>query len=634
MNDGFVKVAAASLDVRVADCNFNAQQCMDAIDRAEAVGVQILSLPELCITGYSCQELFNQEMLRQGAWTALERIAAHTAGKEVLTFVGLPCAHGGRLYNCAAAVQNGKILALIPKNHIPGYGEFYESRYFDSAPMGHDFIRDIPFDKQVLFVCRQLPEIMIGCEICEDLWAPWQPSENMALAGATVVVNLSASPATMGKGDYRRALVSGQSARLICGYVYACASCRESTQDGVFSGHNIIAENGNILAESTTMEPDFIISEIDVRAMAAERMRQGAYRGGHHHDFTVVNIDFKMRPHTLTRPVDPEPFIPAPEQYEKQLEEVLAIQSTGLARRLEHTHARTAVVGLSGGLDSTLALLVMVRAADRLGWERTRLHAITMPGYGTTTRTRSNAQTLAEILGVTFLEIPIGDAVKQHFKDIGLPEDDRSVTFENSQARERTQVLMDYANRFGGLVVGTGDLSELALGWATYNGDHMSMYAVNACVPKTLVRHLVRHEAWLGEDALKAVLLDVLDTPVSPELLPPKEGEIVQITEDVVGPYELHDFFLYQTVRSGHEPTKIFRLARVAFGQKYDDQTILKWLKTFYRRFFQQQFKRSCLPDGPKVGPVSLSPRSDWRMPSDGSGQLWQEQLERLEKTL
>ncbi len=630
MKDGFVKVAAASLDVRIADCDYNAEQCMRAIDKAEEMKVRILTLPELCLTGYSCQELFNQETLRRGAWKALEKVAEHTRGKQVLTFLGLPCAHDGRLYNCAAAVRDGKILALIPKNHIPGYGEFYESRYFDSAPQGHDWVHGIPFDKKVLFVCRQMEELIVGCEICEDLWAPWQPSGDMALAGATIVVNLSASPAVAGKGDYRRALVSGQSARLICGYVYACASCKESTQDGVFSGHNIIAENGSLLVESVTMEPDFILTEIDVRGMAAERMRQGAYRGGNRRDFTVIDLDMPVEDTVLSRKTEPMPFIPGEAQRERQLEEILSIQATGLARRLEHIHGETAVVGLSGGLDSTLALLVMVRAADQLGWDRSRIHAITMPCFGTTDRTRSNAEKMAKALGITFKEIPIGAAVTRHLKDIGLPEGDRSVTYENGQARERTQVLMDYSNLVNGLVVGTGDLSELALGWCTYNGDHMSMYSVNSGVPKTLVRYLVDFEAGKAGGELEAVLRDILDTPVSPELLPPTDGEISQVTEELVGPYELHDFFLYQVVRNGYEPRKVYRLARLAWGESYTDETILKWLKTFYIRFFRQQFKRSCMPDGPKVGPVSLSPRGDWRMPSDGCEALWLAQLEEM----
>ena len=636
MKDGFVKVAAASLDVHVADCGYNARQCMEAMDRAEALGVRVLALPELCLTGYTCHDLFGQELLRRKAWEALEAVTAHSRGKHVLTFVGLPVARGGRLYNCAAAVQGGSLLALIPKAHIPGYGEFYEPRHFAAAPGEEGFLRDLGpwhevwFGRRVLFCCESLPELVIGCEICEDLWAPRQPSQDLALAGATVIVNLSASPAVIGKGEYRRSLVSGQSGRLVCGYVYACASCRESTQDLVYSGHNIIAENGAVLAESQTMEPDFLVSEIDVKRLMGERMRQTTYCAGG--DCCKVAVDFPLEETPLTRRFDPHPFVPAESaSRESRCEEILSIQAAGLAKRLAHPGAKTAVVGLSGGLDSTLALLVMVRAGDLLGWDRKRLWAITMPCYGTTGRTRSNAEKMALSLGVSFREIPIGKAVAQHFEDIGLPQDDRSVTYENGQARERTQVLMDLANRLGGLVIGTGDLSELALGWATYNGDHMSMYAVNAGVPKTLVRHIVAYVAGQSGEALKAVLLDILDTPVSPELLPPTEGEISQKTEDLVGPYELHDFFLYEIVRCGFSPEKVYRLAKLAFGGAYDDATILKWLKNFCRRFFQQQFKRSCLPDGPKVGSVTLSPRGDWRMPSDAWAAQWLEQVEELD---
>lgn len=626
MRDGFVKVAAASLDVRVADCRYNGKKIMEAMEQAEGLGVKILTLPELCITGYSCHDLFLQERLQKAALEALEEIAAFSRGKEVLTFVGLPCVHGGKLYNCAAAVQDGQVLAMIPKTHIPNYSEFYEGRYFTSAP---DRAWDGRFGSRVLFACRELPELVIGCEICEDLWAPAQPSQSLAQAGATIVVNLSASPAVVGKGAYRKALVSSQSARLVCGYVYACASCKESTQDLVGSGHNIIAENGRVLTESTTMEPDMVITEIDVSRLVAERVRMTTH--GRMDGFAAIPVSFTLTDTTLTRFVDPHPFVPTGERLANTCEEILSIQAAGLAKRLEHTRAKAAVVGLSGGLDSTLALLVMVRAADALGWDRQRLWAITMPCYGTTGRTRSNAEKLALSLGVSFREIPIGDAVAQHFKDIGLSEGDRSVTYENSQARERTQVLMDFSNLVGGLVVGTGDLSELALGWATYNGDHMSMYGVNGGVPKTLVRHLVAHAAENSAPDRKAVLLDILDTPVSPELLPPADGEISQKTEDLVGPYELHDFFLYQVVRCGCSPRKVYRLAQYALGDRYANEILLKWLKNFYRRFFQQQFKRSCLPDGPKVGTVTFSPRGDWRMPSDACATVWLEELEALD---
>lgn len=641
MNDGFVKVAVASVPLRVADCAYNAQQCIAAVLRAKSLGARILVLPELCLTGYSCNDLFGQETLRHKALTALVQVAEATAGAGALTFVGLPFAWNGRLYNCAAALYNGKVLALIPKTHIPNYGEFYEARYFTPAPptMGQasgfwSRGQAVPFGGNVLFTHPELPEFSVGCEICEDLWAPRQPSQDLALAGATIIVNLSASPAVIGKGSYRRDLVAGQSARLMCGYLYACACCQESTQDLVYAGHNLIAENGVVLAESTTMEPDLLVSELDVRHLITERTRQSTHCFSQPEQLLELPLDFPIESTSITRTIDPHPFVPANTAgRQSRCEEILSIQATGLAKRLEHTQAKTALVGLSGGLDSTLALLVMVRAADRLGWDRKRLVAVTMPCYGTTRRTRSNAEAMALALGVTFREIPIGQAVAQHFADIGLPPEDRSVTYENGQARERTQVLMDLANRLGGLVIGTGDLSELALGWATYNGDHMSMYAVNAGVPKTLVRHIVDYVASQSEEVLAGVLRDILATPVSPELLPPADDEISQKTEDLVGPYELHDFFLYQVVRCGYAPGKVYRLAKLAFRGKYPNGELLRWLRNFYRRFFQQQFKRSCLPDGPKVGSVTLSPRGDWRMPSDATADLWLKELDALSES-
>ena len=629
MKDGFIKIAAASLPTEVANCGFQAQQCIAAIRRAVREHVQILVLPELCLTGYTCHDLFTQDALRRSAWQALEQVAAQTG--PVLVFVGLPVAVKGKLYNCAAVLFDGAILALIPKTQIPAYGEFYESRHFYPGPQQGFYLpgTDIWFGP-ALFQAAGCPECLVGCEICEDLWAPKQPSQELCMAGATVIVNLSASPAAVGKGEYRRALVQGQSARLVCGYAFACAGCQESTQDLVFSGHNMICENGAVLAESHTMEPDWISTELDVFRLSAERIRQTTY-GASPAQIHTISFRLPEMETTLTRFVDPHPFVPAEQGHRhSRCEQILNIQSTGLARRLRHTGAKTAVVGLSGGLDSTLALLVMARAADSLGWDRSRLLAVTMPCYGTTGRTRSNAENMARCLGVSFREIPIGQAVAQHFRDIGLPDSDRSTTYENAQARERTQVLMDLANRENGLVVGTGDLSELALGWATYNGDHMSMYGVNAGVPKTLVRHIVRYVAGICAPELSRVLLDILDTPVSPELLPPAEGEISQRTEELVGPYELHDFFLYQIVRCGFAPRKVFRLALRAFDGVYEPEVILKWLKNFYRRFFQQQFKRSCLPDGPKVGSVSLSPRGDWRMPSDAQAAIWLAQLEEI----
>ena len=641
MKDGFVKVAAASLPLRVADCAYNAQPCIQAIHKAADQAIRILVLPELCLTGYTCQDLFSQEALRREALSALKQVAQATKDTQVLAFVGLPFAWNGQLYNCAAALYHGTVLALIPKTHIPNYGEFYEARHFTPAPATSFWVsgdwsngKQVYFGTDILFTCPQLPELAVGCEVCEDLWAPRQPSQDLALAGATVIVNLSASPAAIGKGAYRRDLVSGQSARLICGYVYACACSQESTQDLVFSGHNLIAENGTILAESHTMDPDFLVSEMDVRHLSVERSRQTTFTTVRPEHFLEIPLDFPAEETLLTRTIDPHPFVPADSTgRESRCEEILSIQAAGLARRLRHAQVKTALVGLSGGLDSTLALLVMVRAADILGWDRKRLIAVTMPCYGTTARTRSNAEKMALALHVSFQEIPIGQAVAQHFQDIGLPPADRSVTYENSQARERTQVLMDLANRLDGLVVGTGDLSELALGWATYNGDHMSMYAVNASVPKTLVRHMVHYVACRADGTLSEILKDILDTPVSPELLPPTGEEISQRTEDLVGPYELHDFFLYQIVRCSCAPGKVYRLAKLAFRGKYTNETILKWLRNFYRRFFQQQFKRSCLPDGPKVGSVALSPRGDWRMASDASAALWLKEVDALEPT-
>ena len=637
MNHGFVKVAAASLPLRVADCDYNARCAVEAVERAGAQGVRVLVLPELCLTGYTCHDLFGQELLLAGALEGLRALRDATAGKQMLVFAGVPFLQDGRLYNCAAALFQGRILALIPKTYIPNYGEFYEARQFSPAPAQSgdaDLLgQSVYFGTKVLFSCPELPALTVGCEICEDLWAPKQPSVDLAQAGATVLVNLSASPEVVGKRTYRRELVTGQSARLTCGYVYACASSQESTQDLIYAGHNLIAENGVLLGESPGLDPDLLVTELDVNRMAAERARKSICSAqGLPTGFIRLPFSLPLTQTRLTRSFPPAPFVPSNEQDRRsRCEEVLTLQATGLQRRLEHTKVKTAVVGLSGGLDSTLALLVMVRAADRLGWDRKRLLAVTMPCFGTTGRTRNNAQRLAQGLGVSFREIPIGKAVAQHFRDIGLPESDRSVTYENSQARERTQVLMDLANREGGLVVGTGDLSELALGWATYNGDHMSMYAVNAGVPKTLVRHMVDYVAQESSGSMAAILRDILATPVSPELLPPAQGEIAQRTEDLVGPYELHDFFLYYVVRCGFRPSKIYRLAQLSFAGTYEPAGILHWLKTFYRRFFQQQFKRSCLPDGPKVGSVALSPRGDWRMPSDAQAGLWLQELETLE---
>ena len=637
MKHGFVKCAAASVPLRVADCAYNAAETVKAIRAAAAAGVRILVLPELGLTGYTCADLFLQRTLQAGALEALRTVRDATRGLPMLVFVGLPVALGSQLYNCAAAVSDGSILGLVPKTHVPNYGEFYEGRWFCSGEnvcQSFDLLGEaVCLSPNQLFPCADLPELVVGCELCEDLWAPYPPSIAQALAGATVIVNLSASNAVIGKDAYRRELVRGQSARLSCAYLYCSAGDGESTTDLVFSGHQILAEDGVLLAERRDMAPGMAITEIDVQKLAGERRRRNTFAcpGWMGAISESQSFCLPVEETELTRLVDPMPFVPADESARRsRCEDILNIQAAGLRKRIAHTGARACVVGLSGGLDSTLALLVTVRAMDDLGRDRKDILAVTMPCFGTTARTKDNATRMAELLGVRFETVPIAAAVEQHFRDIGLPEDDRSVTYENSQARERTQVLMDLANRLGGLVVGTGDLSELALGWATYNGDHMSMYGVNASVPKTLVRHIVHYVAEHSDAALRAVLLDILDTPVSPELLPPQDGEIAQRTEDLVGPYELHDFFLYQVVRFGFPPAKVYRLARYAWHGTYDDATILRWLKTFYRRFFQQQFKRSCLPDGPKVGSVTLSPRGDWRMPSDACADLWLRELEAL----
>ena len=638
MRDGFIKVAAGTPAIRVADCDYNAQQCIDLIRQAAERGVKVLCLPELCLTGYTCADLFLQDTLLRGAEAALETILEATKEVDMLVAVGLPVRTGNKLYNCAAMVCGGELLGLVPKIYLPNYGEFYEKRWFESG-LEEEYLtvtlcgRETFLGSNQLFQCEDMPQLVVGVEICEDLWAAQPPSVKLAANGATLILNLSASNETVGKADYRRALVAGQSARLLCGYVYADAGEGESTTDLVFAGHNLIAENGTILAEER-FACGLTATEVDVDRLAFERRRNTTFPAASQERMSWVPFALEVTDTVLTRPVAKNPFVPADRgDRDARCQEILTIAALGLKKRLAHTNAKTAVVGLSGGLDSTLALLITARAMDLLGRPRTDITAITMPCFGTTSRTKSNAQVLAERMGTTFREIDIGPAVKVHFQDIGQSMDDLSVTFENGQARERTQVLMDVANRFGGMVIGTGDLSELALGWATYNGDHMSMYGVNGSIPKTLVRHLVSYSADLAEATdpkLAAVLRDILDTPVSPELLPPKEGEIAQRTEDLVGPYELHDFFLYYAIRWGFSPRKVFRLAMAALGETYGRETILKWLRNFYRRFFAQQFKRSCLPDGPKVGSVTLSPRGDWRMPSDGVNALWMKELESL----
>lgn len=642
MRDGFVKVAAVTPEVRVADVAFNVDACVAEASRAcTEDGAAVVVLPELAITGYTCEDLFWQDALLDAAERGLADFVARTADLDALLLVGVPVRVNAKLYNCCAVVASGTILGVVPKLHIPTYNEFYEGRHFvpgtaDVVPVDVAGQLDVPFGTSQLFSCEELPELVVAAEICEDLWVPEPPSIRHALAGATLVCNLSASNALVGKADYRRELVRGQSARLVCGYVYASAGTGESTQDLVFSGHDLVAENGRLLAEGAPFGGGRAVSEVDVRQLAAERRRMSTFQTAANAaqlDYHVSRFTLDVHHVHLTRWVDPHPFVPSdPTRRAERCEDVFAIQAHGLARRLAHTGSRRAVIGLSGGLDSTLALLVTVRAFDLLDLPRTGVVAVTMPGFGTTDRTHDNATKLADALGVELREIAIGDAVRQHFSDIGHDESVHDVTYENAQARERTQILMDVANQEGGLVIGTGDLSELALGWATYNGDHMSMYAVNASVPKTLVRHLVRYVAdTCGSADEKDVLLDVLDTPVSPELLPATgDGKIAQRTEDLVGPYELHDFFLYEVLRHGAGPRKVFRLARHALGETYDDATILSWLKVFYRRYFAQQFKRSCLPDGPKVGSAAVSPRGDLRMPSDACSTLWLAELEAL----
>ena len=634
MKNGFVKVAAATPDIRVADVEFNTQNIINAMEEAQKNGAKILVFPELCVTGYTCSDLFDHSVLLKASRKALLEIAENTNDKDMLVFVGAPLEVNGKLYNVAAAMNQGEIIGFTTKTFLPNYGEFYEMRQFTPGPQTVREItfegKKIPFGPQILFQAEGMEELVVAAEICEDVWSPVPPSIQAALEGATVIVNCSASDETIGKDTYRRALISGQSARLISGYIYANAGEGESTMDLVFGGHNIIAENGTILKESSRYVNEIIYSELDLQRITGERRKNTTFQPLDEETLVRVPFTVKETKTFLTRTFPKKPFVPSDEQTRAQrCEEILTIQAMGLKKRLAHTNARTAVVGISGGLDSTLALLVTARAFDMLGRDKKDIIAVTMPCFGTTDRTYQNACEMSKKVGATLIEVPIADAVNVHFRDIGHDPEDHSVTYENCQARERTQVLMDIANKTWGMVIGTGDLSELALGWATYNGDHMSMYGVNASVPKTLVRHLVKYAADDTKDeALKNVLYDVLDTPVSPELLPPKDGDIAQKTEDLVGPYELHDFFLYFMLRFGYEPSKIFRIACMTFDGEYDKETIFKWLETFCRRFFSQQFKRSCLPDGPKVGTVALSPRGDWRMPSDACVAVWMKDLE------
>ena len=640
MKHGFVRVAAATPVIRVADCGYNAEKILEYIEKAEKQEIKLVVFPELCITGYTCGDLFLQDTLLRCAMEEVKRIAEFTVNKELVAVVGFPYLINGKLYNTAAVIQRGMVLGLVPKMSIPNYTEFYEARYFTSGieePFLINFMgEEIYFGSRILFQCLNMPEFILGVEICEDLWIPLSPSISHCVAGASIIANLSASDELTGKDSYRRELVKSQSARLICGYIYSDAGEGESTTDVVFGGHNLIAENGILLSESNTFENGMIVTELDLGKLKSERRRMHTYLGQNTLAYIVAPFSFQEGNNelpllTLTRYIDPAPFVPsAVAEREKRCRDIINIQALGLKTRLAHIGTKHAVIGISGGLDSTLALLVTNKAFEMLNLDKKGIIAVTMPCFGTTDRTYQNAVSLAECLGVTLREIPLREAVELHFKDIGHDKNRHDITYENSQARERTQVLMDLANLYDGIVVGTGDMSELALGWATYNGDHMSMYGVNSSVPKTLVRFLVSYFAEITEnEKLNLVLIDVLNTPVSPELLPPKDGEISQKTEDIVGPYELHDFFLYYILRFGFEPSKVYRLAVIAFEANYEADVILKWLKVFYKRFFSQQFKRSCLPDGPKVGSVSVSPRGDLRMPSDASVAIWLRELEK-----
>ncbi len=627
MFDGIVRIGAASPEVHVASPAKNAEEITGMIRLADSRGIKILVLPELCISSYTCSDLFLSSGILNGSQKALEKILAGTADTDVLAFAGMPVIKGSKLYNCAVALHRGEVLGVIPKTNIPNYGEFYELRHFAPAPSSNSTVtvagREVPFGRNILFACDGIPELKVACEICEDLWVPSSPSAEHAASGATVIVNLSASNELIGKDSYRRTLVSAASGKYICAYAFASAGPGESTTDVVFSGHMMVAENGVIKAENGPFGKDGIIScPVDVRHLMHDRLKENTFGSDRDGKYECVRFSFDMEQTDISGTVDPRPFVPDDEERKAEVSgRILDIQSYGLAKRLTASRSEKAVIGISGGLDSCLALLVTANTFRMLGLPAGDIIAVTMPGFGTTDRTRTNAEILCEKLGCDFRSINISEACRVHFDDIGHDPSDRSVVYENSQARERTQILMDIANGCRGIVVGTGDLSELALGWATYNGDHMSNYGVNGGVPKTLVRHIVSYYADTaqanGEPELAAVLRDILATPVSPELLPPENGEISQCTEDIVGPYDLHDFFLYHYVRWGESFGKIFRLAKTAFTGTYDDETIKKWLRVFGRRFTQQQFKRSALPDGPKVGTAALSPRGDWRMPSD-----------------
>ena len=639
MKDGLIRIAAATPETGVADVKANIARMGELAREAAQQGCAAVVFPELAVTGYTCGDLFRDATLIQAAEQGLSQLMEETGKLDLLCVVGVPVAFRGGLYNCAAVFLRGKLLGLPAKTHIPNYAEFYEARHFTPAPEKAETVlycgQRAPMGGNLLFSCENVTGLTVGVEICEDLWVAGPPSTRLAQCGATVLLNPSCSDETIGKAEYRRELVKSHSARLLAAYAYADSGFGESTTDMVFSGHRLIAENGSQLSEGELFTTGLTMADLDLERLVQERRRMSTWSEWPDPE-EMTRVSFSYREETV-RAFEPQrvfpktPFVPGNGgDLEKRCSMILAMQSEGLAVRLKHIGCSTVVIGLSGGLDSTLALLVAVRAFDRLKLPYSGIKTYSMPGFGTTSRTKSNAQKIAEELGVSFREISIEKAVRQHFSDIGQSEETLDVTYENSQARERTQVLMDLANQCGGLVVGTGDLSELALGWATYNGDHMSMYAVNASIPKTLVRYLVRYAADHSGEALKRALYDVLDTPVSPELLPPKDGEIAQKTEELVGPYELHDFFLYYLLRFGFTPGKIYRMACRSFAGDYSPEVIRHWLRTFYRRFFTQQFKRSCLPDGPKVGSVTLSPRGDFRMPSDACCTVWLDEIDRV----
>ncbi len=645
MDHHFLKVCAATPSLQVADCHYNVEQILNCIKEATAEGASVILFPELCITGYTCADLFFQTTILEETELAIANLLTATTSSEQLIILGAPLVHKNHLYNVSLILHKGKILGIVPKSYLPNYSEFYEKRWFNSGlDMGKHYINyagqeNIPFSAQLLFEATNIPYFNLGVEICEDLWAMLPPSTLHALKGATIIVNPSASNEIVGKSQYRRELLAQQSAKTMCAYIYTSSGTDESTTDVVFSGHKLIYENGYCIAESELFSKgnNLLYGILDLERLQKERLKQNHTNPGlflSSLEYETIPFELKVPVFTFDRYVDAKPFVPDNENMRKErCKHIFDIQAHGLARRMAHTKAETFVLGISGGLDSTLALLVCVKAAKLLNKPLTSIVGVTMPGFGTTDRTYNNAVNLMKLLGVTVREISIVESAKQHLKDIGHDLTTHDVTYENAQARERTQILMDLSNQTNGLVIGTGDLSELALGWATYNGDHMSMYAVNASVPKTLVRYLIDYVAHFeSEPLVQEILFDILETPVSPELLPPDgEGNIAQKTEDLVVPYELHDFYLYNIIRFGYTPSKIFFLAQVAFKDTYDAATLLKWLKTFYRRFFNQQFKRSCLPDGPKVGSICVSPRGDWRMPSDASSRMWLDEVEKLE---